>query len=43
MLGKRLSLGDTIGLISPASPEDIEAIKKAILFLNNLGFNVIEG
>ncbi|MCB2339984.1 S66 peptidase family protein [Clostridium estertheticum] len=43
MIGKRLRLGDTIGLISPASPENIEAIKKAILFLNNLGFNVIEG
>ncbi|MBU3215483.1 LD-carboxypeptidase [Clostridium estertheticum] len=43
MIGKRLRFGDTIGLISPASPENIEAIKKAILFLNNLGFNVIEG
>jgi len=43
MLGKRLSLGDTIGLISPASPENIEAIKKSILFLKNQGFNVIEG
>ena len=43
MIGKRLRLGDTIGLISPASPENIEAIKKAILLLNNLGFNVIEG
>ncbi|MBX4267715.1 S66 peptidase family protein [Clostridium estertheticum] len=43
MIGKRLRFGDTIGLISPASPENIEAIKKAILFLNNIGFNVIEG
>ncbi|HEY8889487.1 MAG TPA: LD-carboxypeptidase [Clostridium sp.] len=43
MLGKRLCLGDTIGLISPASPENIEAIKKGILFLKNQGFNVIEG
>jgi len=43
MLGKRLRVGDTIGLISPASPENIDAIKKSILFLNNLGFNVIEG
>lgn len=43
MLGKRLSRGDTIGLISPASPENIEAIQKAILFLKNEGFNVIEG
>lgn len=43
MLGKRLKLGDTIGLISPASPENIEAIQKSILFLKNIGFNVIEG
>lgn len=43
MLGKRLHLGDTIGLISPASPENIDAIQKAILFLKDKGFNVIEG
>jgi len=43
MLGKRLCLGDTIGLISPASPENFEAIKKSILFLENQGFNVVEG
>jgi len=43
MLGKRLRLGDTIGLIAPASPEDIEAIQKGILFLKNQGFNIIEG
>ncbi len=43
MLGKRLCLGDTIGLISPASPENALAIKNAILFLQNQGFNVVEG
>ena len=43
MLGKRLCLGDTIGLISPASPENTLAIKNAILFLKNQGFNVVEG
>lgn len=43
MLGKRLCLGDTIGLISPASPENALAIKNAILFLQNKGFNVVEG
>jgi muramoyltetrapeptide carboxypeptidase len=43
MLGKRLCLGDTIGLISPASPENTLAIKKAILFLQNQGFNIVEG
>lgn len=43
MLGKRLCLGDTIGLISPASPESIEAIQKAISFLRNQGFTIVEG
>jgi muramoyltetrapeptide carboxypeptidase len=43
MLGKRLCLGDTIGLISPASPENLQAIQKGILFLKNQGFNVLEG
>ena len=43
MLGKRLCLGDTIGLIAPASPENIEVIQKTILFLKNGGFNVVEG
>lgn len=43
MLGKRLCLGDTIGLISPASPENTLAIKNAVLFLQNQGFNVVEG
>ena len=43
MIGKRLRLGDTIGLISPASPENVNAIKQGILFLKNLGFNVLEG
>ncbi|MCB2293879.1 LD-carboxypeptidase [Clostridium algoriphilum] len=43
MLGKRLCLGATIGIISPASPEDVGAIKKGILFLKNQGFNIIEG
>ena len=43
MLGKRLCLGNTIGLISPASPENTQTIQKAILFLRNQGFNIIEG
>lgn len=43
MIGKRLCLGDTIGLISPASPENIEVIQKGILFLKNQGFNIKEG
>jgi len=43
MLGKRLCVGDTIGLIAPAGPENVEAIQKGILFLRNQGFNIIEG
>ena len=43
MLGKRLKYGDTIGLISPASPENIDAISKGISFLKSKGFNVKEG
>jgi muramoyltetrapeptide carboxypeptidase len=43
MLGKRLCSGGTIGLISPASPENIDSIKKGILFFKNKGFNIVEG
>jgi muramoyltetrapeptide carboxypeptidase len=40
MLGKRLERGNTIGLISPASSESSEAIKKSIDFFENSGFKV---
>lgn len=43
MLGKRLLPGATIGVVSPASPENPESIKKGIALLNSLGFNVKEG
>ncbi len=43
MIGKRLKYGDTIGLISPASPEDPDKIKKSICFLRSQGFKVKEG
>lgn len=43
MLGKRLLPGATIGVVSPASPEKPESIKKGIALLNSLGFNVKEG
>lgn len=43
MIGKKLTPGDTIGLISPASPQNIEVIKSGIEFLKNKGFNVKEG
>lgn len=43
MIGKRLCLGDTIALISPASPEKEEEIDQAIYFFNSLGFRIKEG
>jgi len=43
MLGKRLNLGDTIGIISPSSPESLDSIKAGISALKSLGFNIKEG
>lgn len=43
MLARRLKLGDTIGFISPASPENPEKIKSGIDFLREHGFKVKEG
>lgn len=43
MLGRRLRLGDTIGILSPSSPEKQEAIEKGINLIKKLGFNVLEG
>ncbi|MDP4144261.1 MAG: LD-carboxypeptidase [Bacillota bacterium] len=43
MICKKLSYGDTIGLISPASPEKPENIEKGINFLRSKGFNIKEG
>jgi muramoyltetrapeptide carboxypeptidase len=43
VLGKRLSPGATIGLISPAGPENPDSIVKGVTFLKSLGFNVKEG
>lgn len=43
LLSKKLSLGDTIGLIAPAGPEKVETIKKSIGFIEELGFKVKEG
>lgn len=40
MIGKKLKLGDTIGIISPASPEKIEIIDKGIETIESLGFKV---
>lgn len=43
MLGKKLNYGDTIGIISPSSPEKPEAIKKGLDFIENLGFKIKVG
>ncbi|HEY5561343.1 MAG TPA: LD-carboxypeptidase [Clostridiaceae bacterium] len=43
MLGKSLKIGATIGIISPASPEEPTAIKNGIAFLENRAFKVKEG
>ncbi|KHE67956.1 LD-carboxypeptidase [Halobacillus sp. BBL2006] len=37
ILPKRLQAGDTIGVIAPASPPNLENLDQAILFLENLG------
>lgn len=43
MIGKKLNYGDTIGIVSPSSPEKPEAIKRGIDFLIKLGFKVKTG
>lgn len=43
MIGKRLRVGDTIGIIAPASVEETDKIKRGIEVIKNLGFNVKEG
>ncbi|AAK78274.1 muramoyltetrapeptide carboxypeptidase [Clostridium acetobutylicum] len=40
MLGKKLKTGDTIGIISPSSPENPKSIEKAINFFENRGFKI---
>lgn len=40
---KKLKLGDTIGVISPASSENPEAIEKGIIYIESLGFRVKRG
>jgi len=43
LISSRLKKGDTIGLISPAGPENADKIKESINFLKSLGFNIKEG
>ncbi|AGK95251.1 S66 peptidase family protein [Clostridium pasteurianum] len=43
MIGKRLCIGDTIGIICPSSAENVEAIKNGINFFKKQGFNIKDG
>lgn len=43
MIAKRLKKGDTIGLISPAGPENLDKIKDSIELLKSYGFKIKEG
>lgn len=43
MISNRLCLGDTIGLIAPASAENRSTIQSGIDFLKEKGFNIKEG
>lgn len=40
MIAKKLKYGDTIGIVSPASPENVDSIEKGVSFIKKLGFNV---
>ncbi|MDC3424487.1 LD-carboxypeptidase [Aquibacillus sp. 3ASR75-11] len=40
LLPKRLHIGDTIGIIAPASPPNLENLEKGIIFLKSLGLHV---
>ncbi|WKA54046.1 S66 peptidase family protein [Planococcus shixiaomingii] len=42
-LPKRLKKGDTVGIIAPSSPPNLENLKKALPFLEELGLNVKMG
>jgi muramoyltetrapeptide carboxypeptidase len=43
LLGKRLKIGDTIGLVAPAGIESTDKIEKGIEKLKSLGFNIKTG
>ena len=40
---KRLQKGDTIGIISPSSPPNLDNLKKALPFIEELGLNIKMG
>ncbi|MET1012954.1 MAG: LD-carboxypeptidase, partial [Paenisporosarcina sp.] len=39
----RLQKGDTIGIISPSSPPNLESLQRSLAFIENLGLNVKMG
>ncbi|MBU9673442.1 LD-carboxypeptidase [Planococcus sp. CP5-4] len=43
IMPKRLHSGDTVGVISPSSPPDLESLNKALPFLEELGLKVKMG
>lgn len=43
MILNHLKAGDTIGIISPASPVKTDYLKKGVNYLKSLGFNIKEG
>jgi len=43
MKGKRLEMGDTIGLVAPASPSDRSKVEKAEKYLTDMGYKVKTG
>lgn len=43
MILNHLKTGDTIGIISPASPVKTDYLKKGVNYLKSLGFNIKEG
>ncbi len=43
MKAKRLTPGDTIGMVAPASPADFSKTEKAAKYLNALGYAVVTG
>ncbi|WP_050608405.1 S66 peptidase family protein [Clostridium niameyense] len=43
MILNHLKIGDTIGIVSPASPVKTDYLKKGVNYLKSLGFNIKEG
>jgi len=43
MKAKRLEVGDTIGMVAPASPSDRSKAEKAVKYLTDMGYKVKTG